>query len=189
MRRGRKVAELGTLVIVVVASLWLGKAAGAAFFPSTPEPFMPAPTAAPETLMARDADGEIQPVALASRQRPLITFALSVDCPYCRQTLPYWRDIANGIEGTASTTPEILILSLSPPKETSAYLAKHGLPGNFVVIEGKDLGVLGLPGVPATTVISVDGAPMQSWVGVLRAKHVDVVVDWARSAAEKKIIP
>ena len=189
MSKGRKLAEVGLLVVLVVGSLWLGKAMGTVLFPGERGPLIPPPAAAPAAIMGLGADGEASPIDIAGRDRPLIAFVLSVDCPFCRQTLPYWRNIAEQVEAGGEQAPEIVILSLSPAAETAAYLAEHRLPSNFIVINNDELGPLDVPGVPATFAFSTDAEPMQRWVGVLNDTQVNVLLSWARAATEKRVRP
>lgn len=189
MSAGRKVVELGAMAILVVASLFVGKAVGSLVFEPERSPYIAPEAPAPETLPAHAASGEPATIELASRARPLMVFVLSVDCPFCRQNLPYWRELADQAAAAGAAGPELLILSMSDAQETATYLAENGLPDEFVVVTDEDIEPLDIPGVPATILFPSPSSPMRRWVGVLNDTQMKILRAWTAEITEKIALP
>ena len=185
-KRLRKLGELGGAVIVVALSLTIGRVAGAAMFAGgQPAPLVAPDTSAPEFLMVRGDDGELAPLELASRAKPLVVFALSVDCPYCRKNLSNWREIVSGLR-QLEKGPDVLVFSLSSVEKTRAYLRENELPVDAVFVDKNELSVLGLPGVPGTIAFGTGEAPMRRLVGVLNEEEIESLIAWAEATSSRQ---
>lgn len=185
MTNKRRTAELGVMVVMVVVSMWVGRALGAAVFTPERGPYVPPPAAAPDSIPALTPEGEAVTIPLGSRLRPVVVFALSVDCSFCKMNLPHWRDIAARIEAVPAAEIDLVILSTSPAEQTAAYLQENGLAAEFAVVSDDDIASLDLPGVPATIAITPGGVAMRRWVGVFNASERDALFDWLRENTEK----
>ncbi len=179
-QRIRRVGEIGAALALVALSLTLGRVAGAAMFAARPAPTVSEDGSMPRFLMARDSDGEITSIDLASRAKPLVAFVLSVDCPYCRQNLPYWREIASELE-QIEQGPDVYVLSTSGAEETAAYLERHDLPVRAMFVDQRELEALGLPGVPGTISLAPGSTRVRRVIGALGAEETDLIIAWAEA--------
>lgn len=181
----RRLGEFGVAVLLVALSLLIGRVAGAALFARQPTSLVAPNASPPEFLLVRNAEGEITPLELASRSRPLAVFALSVDCPYCRQNLPHWRRLLAAMR-ELEDGPEVLVLSLSSAERTTKYLADNELAVRAMFIDNNELDALGLPGVPGTIAFGPGAAPMRRVIGVLNADEVDSLIAWAEAVSNRR---
>ena len=168
------------IVVVAVCGVWLGQVAGTLIAnPGGPQREVQE-NLLPSLIVGTDSAGAAVTLGIADTRRPVVLFALSVDCPYCRRNLPNWRAIARSLGGD-NESAEIVVLSISPPEETTAYLQANNLPTNTVFVDKSELEALGLRGVPGTIAITPGEQIARKWVGVLESEDVSLIAAWAHA--------
>lgn len=173
-------------VLVVVACV-LGFFAGGWFVgtaSSSPrETFvrMPDTNDVPSGIPVRSVAGLAVDMDLTAADERLVLFVLSPECPYCKQNMRWWREIADGF-AEAGTSP-IRVLSSGATREASEFLAAHGLEASLWTIDEAALDVLGLPAVPATVLVDPRAGVVHRWIGVIDDRLRDDLVEWLRGGS------
>jgi peroxiredoxin len=112
-------------------------------------------------------------VTLGGGPRPLqVLFVLTTTCPYCLETLPSWRTIADSVAGR----PDVALygVSLYGDSATAAYAAAHALPFRVVRFPtARAAGTYRAVGSPITLVVDSGGGVRYVRGGVLTAAAVD----------------
>jgi peroxiredoxin len=113
----------------------------------------------------------------------LVFFATS--CPYCAETLPRWKELANALAQDSLGRLAIVGVSVSPPDSTRAYVAEHQVPYPVVRITDSRLRRLfRVKGVPMTLVIDPRGQVAHVHPSVIRSQtQLDSIVSIARLVA------
>lgn len=176
--RSRIIRGLG-IVAVAITGVWLGYFAGGMIARPDLAQRELRENALQAVVRGTDSRGARVTLDIVGRRAPIVLFALSVDCPYCRRNLPNWRAIADSLE--AGTSAEVLILSLSAAEDTAAYLEANRLPKRVIFVDESELEALGLRGVPGTVAIAPGEPLARRWLGVLHVDDVATIATWARA--------
>ena len=122
-------------------------------------------------------------------------------CPYCRQTIPVWKRIADSL-GRLPRPPQVLGVSLDSLEETGRYAQELALPYPVVRFPARKLARLyRATTIPATLVLDYTGTVVYAHTGLLnqvavvdsvyegvsRARHDSTLV--ARRASSLKASP
>lgn len=95
---------------------------------------------------------------------------LTAACPYCRQTLPRWTELAGRLAARAPTAPAVQLVALTTDSLAVAapYAEANGLPFALVPFPSRKHASLyrGFS-VPQTVVIDADGRVLFARNGVL----------------------
>ena len=167
---------IGLIVILCLVNLLLIKqnldlrkqlAAGARTIDLTTNLLQPGDVVTPVT--ATDMDG--RPYQLDykkdGRQRLLLFFSLN--CPYCEQQSPLWRDMLDKVDSNRFTVVGVVSdredkRSVSAHADGAGYF-KTKTPLPLVFFDSESLGSYKLTATPTTLLISEDGKVEHAWVG------------------------
>jgi thiol-disulfide isomerase/thioredoxin len=113
-------------------------------------------------------------------------FLLTKECPYCRATLPVWKEIADRVGHSVSSPVKTIAIALDSLAEMPAYLADHGLRVPIVQFPDRRTRSLFRAGVvPQTLVVSDSGTVLYSHIGLIanaatRDSIVSAILDAGR---------
>jgi len=136
---------------------------------------------APMTVPARSATGGVAPLAVRAVPRAQLLLVVSTDCPFCEQNMSEWRRLTDALDALGDTRPTAVVLSVSGPEETAAYLERHGLEAEVRLIDRAVLPLLGVTGYPSTVAVDPSTGAISSWTGVLGDADHQAIMAWAES--------
>lgn len=134
---------------------------------------------APKAIPTRDGAGERAVLGIEHRDRPLMLLVLRTTCPFCEENMPNWDLLADEFATAGVEAPELVVLSVSSPADTRAYLARHGLDVEARYIDPAVLPLLGLEGYPSTVAVDPQTRSLSVWDGVLQEGDQDAIRAWA----------
>ena len=97
-------------------------------------------------------------------ERTLLLF-LSVDCRYCKQSVPFYRDLAASLRASPSqgATRRIVAVFAEDAAQVRAFVGQENL--NIECAAGVPFRTLGVTGTPAALLVSRGGRVLQVWRG------------------------
>lgn len=123
-------------------------------------------------LVGVDEMGQRKAVGLSGRPKPTIVFTYSPQCPYCRDSLPHWREIAS--DATRAGLGVVLVNKTSFSDPESA----RDLLGGTVTLLGDPTHdtymLLRLRTVPTTLLLNQSGVVEHVWVGAIDSRAAEV---------------
>lgn len=179
--RAARLLEYAAIGVLVAGTAWLGQLTyhNTVVHSRTVESRAVAPVEIPGASL----DGSLTSLAVEGRERPLMLFVLSTECPFCEQNMAGWRRLSAELSAQGEGAPEVVVLSVSPAAETRAYLEAHGVQARVVMVERSVLKLLGLTGYPSTVVIDGGSRDMTAWSGVLDEYDHRALMAWSAGAA------
>ncbi len=174
-----KLLEYAVIGVLIAGTAWLGKLT----YHNTVEHSQTVQTraVAPLEIPGASLDGTMTSLAVEGRQRALMLLVLSTECPFCEQNMPAWKRLVTELAAQADTGPEVVVLSVSPPEATRAFLAAHGVGARVVIVDRSVLRLLGLRGYPVTIAVQPGSRAMTAWSGVLNEADHRTLMVWAAS--------
>lgn len=136
----------------------------------------------PRMIPARGDTGQTAPVILEGLDRPVLLLVMRTTCPFCEENMPGWVELAAGLEELGPDRPDAIVLSVSGPDETRAYLDRHGLDLPVRYIDGGTLPLLGLAGFPSTVAVDPVNRGLAVWEGVLTPADREAIQAWSLPA-------
>lgn len=114
-------------------------------------------------------------------EQPFVVYRFNTTCPYCRESLPYVKDLADRV--TKGSDVKFLAVSLDPRAATSAYVAQEGIEYPVAILTS-DRNVWLFGGITVPTVLAVDreGRVAYGRIGLLTAPAVDSIVAVIRAS-------
>ncbi|HEU4625615.1 MAG TPA: rhodanese-like domain-containing protein [Steroidobacteraceae bacterium] len=100
-----------------------------------------------------------------------LVFGLSMTCPYCRDSLPFYEKLSRLSDGRSLRT-----IALFPEPEDAAtdFLAIHGV--RMDVLRRVKLSTIGITGTPTLILTDERGRVLQSWIGRLSPEQEEDVL-------------
>ncbi len=90
---------------------------------------------------------------------------LTTTCPYCKQTLPIWADLADAY---AAQGVPFAGVSFHDATATSSYVETEGLNWPlWVLTSAEDAPKVRVPNVPFTALVDAEGRVTHAWLGIL----------------------
>jgi peroxiredoxin len=134
-----------------------------AFLSARPHAGIAVPTFQASTLEGNSVTvGEIRDSAPAQ-----VLFVFDTKCPYCRQTIPVWKRIADSL-GRLPRPPQVLGVSLDSLEVTEMYAKEHALPYPVVRFPLRKLARLyRATTIPVTMVLDYQGTVVFAHTGLL----------------------
>lgn len=134
------------------------------------------------TFQASSLDGRIATIGESPDGGRQVLFIFTHTCPYCRASLPAWRQIADSL---AESGVGVYGISLDSAHQTRAYVAENGLSFPVVHFPLRKLAVLyRTRTVPQTMVVDGEGRVVFARTGVVSdGPTVDSVLHFALRAA------
>lgn len=177
-QRVTRIGEYVILAVLVAGTAWLGKLV---YHNRTEHGKTSANEVrrAPRLIPAKGGGGEAADLRTDGRTRPLLLLVLRTECPFCEQNMPGWGELLADLAVLGDGGPEPVVLSVSPPEETAAYLARHDLEVGVRYVEPGVLPLLGLVGFPSTVAIDPGQGSLSVWDGVLTETDRRTVLAWA----------
>lgn len=116
----------------------------------------------PDQLQAGDQFPELRLVSLDGKETTLPELArqvkvlavLTTTCPFCKQSLPAWNDVAGELEGHAMGFAGI---SLHSADQTREYVRDNEIAWPVLVVDPSAVRALGVTGVPRTWILRESG--------------------------------
>jgi cytochrome c biogenesis protein CcmG, thiol:disulfide interchange protein DsbE len=120
-----------------------------------------------------------EPVDLAATGRPTLVNVWATWCPPCRRELPL-------LIGAAQTSADVRILLVNAaeaPATVSAYLERHGLAADGIVLDRRNVvgDALRVTGLPTTLAFDAEGRLVAWHVGEVSAPTLRRLLDRARA--------
>jgi hypothetical protein len=119
--------------------------------------------------------GERVPFLEARQRAPVnVVVAVRSDCPYSRDSLPFYRRISK-LKDTSHGEVEIIAVSPEPVETIYKYLVQKGvLPDAVYQV---DLGPAGIPGTPTVLLVDANEILMSRFIGKLSNTREDALMD------------
>lgn len=140
------------------------------------------------TFRAATLTGEPVTVGEAEGEGRQVLFFFTTTCPYCRSSLPAWKEITAKLDTVRSLPVSVYGVSLDPADVTRRYAEEHRLP--FPVLrfpEEKLASIYRVRAVPVTAVLDAEGRMIHSRVGELRDRAaIDSVLAMVRWKPEPR---
>lgn len=92
-----------------------------------------------------------------------LVLVLRVGCPYCEQSMPFYRELAN-MERSGNTAVHVVAAFPDDPAAVQRYMQAHQLDIESVRV---NLGEIGITGTPTLLVVDRGGHLLRKWVGAL----------------------
>jgi hypothetical protein len=108
------------------------------------------------------------PVSSGKRQKLLL--AVQVGCPFCEQSMGFYRELVGHSE---LATSDIIFVLPSSSAEASDYLAQHHITNENIL--RADLRKLSVGGTPTLILLDAQNRVSQYWVGKLRESQEEEV--------------
>ncbi|HEU0014343.1 MAG TPA: TlpA disulfide reductase family protein [Longimicrobium sp.] len=107
-----------------------------------------------------------------------VLLVYTVQCPYCRSSLPAWKRLAAAVDTIAAPPAEVYGVSLSREDSTRAYAAEHALPYPTVRFpDEKTVSLYRAGTVPLVLVLDEGGRVIYSRVGEMKQQAtIDSVI-------------
>lgn len=109
----------------------------------------------------------------AWQKRPTLVLALSSECRFCAESMPFYRRL------TARAGEANLDIVVLMPQEASVardYLATHGLDGSTIRSVARLDHSTGVPAVPAIVAVGANGLVRDLWLGRLGSEQEQEVL-------------
>jgi hypothetical protein len=108
-----------------------------------------------------------------SSARTTVILGLSTTCPYCSNSLPFYRQLVRYQDASATKSDKIQIVALfpQPMPEVNRYMVSHNL--GVSVVGSVDFSELGLSATPTVLLVNSKGEIEKVWVGMLSEQRQD----------------
>jgi len=97
-------------------------------------------------------------------QHNSLVLALSTTCHFCKESLPFYRDLAGRLVGQI----DVIAVLPQPQPEGQSYMRQATVNVKQVVSAG--LGSIGVHGTPTILLVDSTGKVINVWVGLLNQK-------------------
>lgn len=140
------------------------------------------------TFQTRTLEGAPVTVGEAPGSGRQVLFVFTTTCPYCKSTLPAWREIEAALDTVRSVPVAVYGISLDSVEATRRYAAEHGLPYPVVRFPEDKLSAIYRAGtVPLTVVLDEEGRMIHSRLGELKGRPaIDSVLAMVRWKPEPR---
>lgn len=134
------------------------------------------------TFRTSTLDGAPVTVGEAPPSGRQVLFVYTTTCPYCKTTLPAWREIAAALDTVRSIPVAVYGISLDSAEVTRRYAAENRLPFPTVRFPEDKLTAIYRAGtVPLTVVLDERGRMIHSRLGELKGRPaIDSVLAMVR---------
>lgn len=139
------------------------------------------------TTTASTLSGDSVVLGAASPGRSQVLIYFTVTCPYCLQSVPFWKEATSQLLADDRARFDVIWVSLSERDSTAAYVAQHGINAPVAFLPDRKTALVFRSGrVPATVVADHKGRVGYARPFILDSQlAVDSVVDAARLIAER----
>jgi peroxiredoxin len=136
------------------------------------------------TVRAATLAGDSVTLGETAPGRSQVLIFFTTTCPYCRATLPAWRDLSRSLLADRAGRHDVYWISLSSRDSTRQYVADHAITAPVVFLpDKKDRRVYGVHGVPVTVVLDGRGRVVHARRAALEtAASIDSVLLMAERA-------
>ena len=93
------------------------------------------------------------------RERASVLQAISTQCHYCEESLPFYRDLAAKAQGKV----DVIAVMPQPLAEAQAFLQKSSFSPTGVVFG--NLSAIGVPATPTILFVDPHGKVLEAWIG------------------------
>lgn len=134
------------------------------------------------TFQASTLTGEPVTVGASEGGGRQVLFVFTTICPYCRSTLPAWREITATLDTVTSVPVAVYGISLSATDVTERYVEENRLPYPVLHFPEEKLAhIYRARSVPLTVVLDAEGRVIHSRLGELSERAaIDSVVAMAQ---------
>lgn len=139
------------------------------------------------TFQASTLDGAPATVGESPGAGRQVLFVFTTTCPYCKTTLPAWREITASLDTVRSVPVQVYGISLDSVEVTRRYLAENRL--DFPVVrfpEDKLAAIYRAQSVPLTVVLDERGRMIHSRLGEMKGR---AAIDSVLAAVHRKPEP
>lgn len=138
-------------------------------------------------LFGNAVDGSSQTVSADSLGRRQVLFLLTATCPYCQQTLPYWKELAKKIQSSPDLRATVIAVTTDSPSIAQKYARQNSLPFPLVPFPDRRTAAV-YKGfiIPQTVIVDSAGRILFARVGALVTKEA---ADSLLSALKVKPLP
>lgn len=139
------------------------------------------------TFQASTLTGEPATVGKSDGKGRQVLFVFTTTCPYCKASLPAWRELAARFDTMRSPRVRVYGISLDSTGVTRRYVEQNRLPFPVVEFPEKKLAAIyRAQAVPVTAVLDEEGRMVYSHLGELSSRtdidSVLTMVRWQRPA-------
>jgi hypothetical protein len=141
------------------------------------------------TTRAQTLAGDSVPLGETSAGRSQVLIYFTVTCPYCLQSVPFWKEATSKLLADEGDRFDVIWVSLSERDSTEAYVAQHEITAPVAFLPDRKTAFVFRSGrVPATVVADHKGRVGYSRPFTLDSyAAVDSIVDAARLIAERTV--
>jgi peroxiredoxin len=126
------------------------------------------------TIPLLSLTGERLALKAQGRNRPTLLYLFSPTCSICTQTIPDWKELADGAK---RESVEVLGISMLDPVRTSRYVREQQIQWSVYCVAGKDsVLALRVQRVPMTLLLDGTGRVAMTIQGRLNGEQKDDIV-------------
>lgn len=125
------------------------------------------------------------PRPLMGRTSTSVVLALSTDCHFCTESMPFYKQLTEMKQGPG-TSFQILTFFPQDPAAANAYLREHGVNPDLIMSGPKPFSDLGVAGTPAILLINEKGVVQEAWLGKLNEKEQAEVISKLKGAPSSR---
>jgi hypothetical protein len=122
------------------------------------------------------------PVADWGKTSASVVLALSTNCHYCTESMPFYKRLTEIKQGP-ETSFQLLTFFPQDPAAATAYLKEHGVSSDLIMSGPKSFSNLGVAGTPALLLVNEKGVVQEAWLGKLSEKEQAEVISKLKSAS------
>jgi peroxiredoxin len=121
------------------------------------------------TFEALTLEGEPVVIGRAEEGTRQVLLLFDTTCPFCRTSLPAWKDLSSRLAGIGEPVVRVYGISLSPEAEARLYVEEHGLTFPVLRFPEEKLRLLyRANGVPQVIVLDHEGRVIHTRPGELK---------------------
>jgi len=122
------------------------------------------------------------PVADWGKTSASVVLALSTNCHYCTESMPFYKQLSEMRQGP-ETSFQIFAFFPQDPESAEANLKEHGVTTDLIMSGPKSFSEIGVRGTPALLLVNSKGIIQYAWLGKLSEKEQAEVISKLKSVS------